>query len=357
MKTYLLKDENFKVSNWAGGKTNELALFPKESSYLDRNFTWRLSSATCELDESTFTNLPDFNRVLMVLEGEVVLSYNNERTVKLNELEQDSFDGAWKTKSFGKIVDFNLMVSKGNEGYLDVLDLSDESKEMTSTHASERKLKTHALYVRDGYVIVGINGNSQMVSKGQLFVMEADEDEKLTYTVMGEGTAIRAQIFYDLQGADERPDLIPREKGTFRDFKDCMFIANTQFRGAKYIFKKLGHTYYDEVLHKAIDKLERLFVTFFAFIIIAMIIMIAAIQNGMSEGSILLLVLIWLVVDSLIVSPLIFFFALPKPIYKHVKDYSELTPYEEKILERRLLVNDRTERILRKYSDKKKVDK
>ena len=357
MNSYILKEENYNVSNWSGGKTKELALFPKGTTYLNRNFTWRLSSATCELDESKFTNLPDYDRVLMVLEGEVVLNYNDEKTVKLKALEQDSFDGAWKTKSFGKILDYNLMVKKGNEGYLDVLELTSDAKPEGTTHETNKDLKTHAIYIKNGYAIIGINGKSQMVQEGELFMIEADENENIDYTIMGEGIAIRAQIFYNLDGSEERPELIPNEKGTFKDFMSCIFLANTQVRGAKYIFKKLQHTYYDEVLYDRIAKLERFFVTFFIFVIGAVIELLTAVNHGMSDSSIIMLLVAWLVVDSLLVSPLVYFIALPKPIAKHVKDYSALSPYEQNVLQKRLAMNDRTERILRKYSGVKEKGK
>ena len=116
MKTYYYKEENFSVSAWSGGQTKELAIYPRGQKYIDREFIWRLSSATIETEESDFTRLPDYDRVLMVLDGEVVLEYNGERVAKLKTLEQDSFDGAWKTKSYGRITDFNLMVRKGNAG-------------------------------------------------------------------------------------------------------------------------------------------------------------------------------------------------------------------------------------------------
>ena len=74
MRQYLLKEENYNIGNWTGGQTKELAIYPPKSKYLDRNFIWRLSSATVETEESDFSKLPDYDRVLMVLEGEVVLS-------------------------------------------------------------------------------------------------------------------------------------------------------------------------------------------------------------------------------------------------------------------------------------------
>ena len=38
-------------------------------NYQSRDFLWRLSSATVELEESTFTSLPDFDRIIPTLKG------------------------------------------------------------------------------------------------------------------------------------------------------------------------------------------------------------------------------------------------------------------------------------------------
>ena len=55
MKSVLKKEENYSVSEWSGGKTKELAIYPPKCRYADRDFIFRLSSATVELDESDFT--------------------------------------------------------------------------------------------------------------------------------------------------------------------------------------------------------------------------------------------------------------------------------------------------------------
>ena len=97
MDIRVYKETDFHTSKWTGGTTTELAIFPQTSKYLERNFIWRLSTAVCELEETTFSKLPDFDRVLMVLEGDVVLAHQDVRAIRLGELEQDSFDGAYHT--------------------------------------------------------------------------------------------------------------------------------------------------------------------------------------------------------------------------------------------------------------------
>ena len=100
MKTYYYKEENFSVSAWSGGQTKELAIYPRGQKYIDRDFIWRLSSATIETEESDFTRLPDYDRVLMVLDGEVVLEYNGRRPSlrSLGGLDGPR-RGAWQTKA------------------------------------------------------------------------------------------------------------------------------------------------------------------------------------------------------------------------------------------------------------------
>lgn len=124
--TKIIKKEHYLVSNWSGGQTTELYIYPEDSKYNDRNFMWRISSATMDIEESTFTHLPGFARELMVINGETTLEHEGKYKVTLNPFEKDSFMGDWTTKSFGKASDFNLMTSKDCRGSLEVFDVKDE---------------------------------------------------------------------------------------------------------------------------------------------------------------------------------------------------------------------------------------
>ncbi len=108
----IIKKESLETSIWSGGTTTQLSIFPENAKYQDRNFVWRLSSATVEEETSEFTNLPDYNRILMILSGKLELNHNDKEIINLNAFDQNEFDGANKTKSYGKVVDFNLMMRK-----------------------------------------------------------------------------------------------------------------------------------------------------------------------------------------------------------------------------------------------------
>ena len=65
--------------------------------------------------------------------------------------------------------------------------------------------------------------------------------------------------------------------------------------------------------------------------------MVAAIGVESLDGMTLLLLMIaWTAADILLISPLLYFLVVPKPVRKHIKDIRNLTPYERRVRERQL---------------------
>ena len=102
-----------RVSSWSGGITTEFSIAPENGNYQSRDFLWRLSSATVELEESTFTSLPDFDRIILTLEGEMDICHDGGPWIHLEEFSPHRFNGASETRSRGQVTDFNLMLRKG----------------------------------------------------------------------------------------------------------------------------------------------------------------------------------------------------------------------------------------------------
>ena len=124
MEILLVRKEEQVIGTWAGGTTTQLAIWPPESDYRKRDFAWRLSSARVDLEESVFTSLPGYHRLLMILEGSVRLIHETpggQREAVLSAFEQDAFEGDWKTTSYGRCVDFNLMTAQGCSGVIEPL--------------------------------------------------------------------------------------------------------------------------------------------------------------------------------------------------------------------------------------------
>ena len=124
MKIDILKVADFKTTKWAGGSTTELFIYPPTANYESRNFDFRISSATVEIEQSNFTKLPEISRQLMVLSGSINVSHKNHHTVKLNKNDIDSFEGNWETSAVGTCVDFNLMTKGQTKGKISSIAVS-----------------------------------------------------------------------------------------------------------------------------------------------------------------------------------------------------------------------------------------
>jgi environmental stress-induced protein Ves len=122
---------------WSGGTTTQLAIFPKDASYPDRNFQFRLSTSEVASDESVFTFLPGVSRVLLVLDGELRIFHPGRYSKVLKKFESDTFMGDWQTRSTGKATDFNLMTTVSIRGHLEGIGLrkgSSRNIELSETH-------------------------------------------------------------------------------------------------------------------------------------------------------------------------------------------------------------------------------
>ncbi len=114
----IIKSSNFKESRWSGGITTQLYIYPKDGDYQKRNFKFRISIATTELMESTFTKLEGVKRIISILEGKMELSHKNRYDITLMPYEIDRFIGDWDTTSKGKVKDFNLMLKDCDGDFL-----------------------------------------------------------------------------------------------------------------------------------------------------------------------------------------------------------------------------------------------
>jgi len=203
----IIKKNQHKTSEWSGGTTTELYIYPTDSLYNQRNFKWRLSSAKVEVECSTFTSLPGIARHIMVLEGELLLDHKGHHNATLKALEQDSFSGDWTTTSFGKVTDFNLMMSPGYTGELEAISfISGEFKEIL-LHNNVNDVEvfsqiTEAFYVMEGFIQI----DTELMGKvglniGDLALVirtghEITTEIKIRSNCQEKSKIIRASIFH-----------------------------------------------------------------------------------------------------------------------------------------------------------------
>lgn len=180
LKIEKIKKELQSVSTWAGGTTTQLAIYPKDASYADRSFLWRLSTAVVELEESSFTKLPGFDRYLMLLEGELKVVHREQHTAVLQQYGQDRFKGGWDTTSYGKARDFNLMVKDGCQGSIDHWLIEAEMQVEKDLIQEQGRNCFFACYCFKGGVSVEVKDQKEALEQGDLLLVEFDGNQKLT---------------------------------------------------------------------------------------------------------------------------------------------------------------------------------
>ncbi len=184
----LIRKEQLQVSNWSGGTTTQLAIFPKSAKYSERNFKWRLSSAIVEVEESVFTSLPNMNRIIMIIEGELILNHEGHHRSVLKSFEQDYFSGNWRTKSFGKVTDYNLMMNEDCEGQLESIHLESEQYKIVSfDYNKEYTQNLQAVYCVNGQVRIEIStADIIILYEGDIILVTKDDNSELNLKIYNE---------------------------------------------------------------------------------------------------------------------------------------------------------------------------
>jgi len=202
-KVELIKKDQLQVSKWAGGTTTQLAIFPKDAVYSERNFKWRLSTAKVEVEESDFTSLPNINRIIMIIEGDLILEHESHHKSILKAFKQDSFSGNWKTKSFGRVKDFNLMMSEDCKGELGAIHIEKEQNKIITIESNKEYSQSfYAIYCVNGKVKIEISiyDNITLYEGDIILISSKDDINNLSLKIYNEeenkADLIRASIGY-----------------------------------------------------------------------------------------------------------------------------------------------------------------
>ena len=176
MNITVLTSQDYKTSEWSGGSTTQLFISPANTSYAERNFDFRLSSAKVEVAESTFSTLSGVNRKLMLLDGELTVNHSLSRlfigkthySKTLQKYEVDTFNGDWNTTAKGICTDFNLMTTGNQTSELSHIQLlANHYKKLIV----EENYHTVCLYLHSGSIYVEINNKLYNLKKESLLVL------------------------------------------------------------------------------------------------------------------------------------------------------------------------------------------
>jgi uncharacterized protein len=168
MEYSIITSDNFKPKSWPGGTTTELFIFPQTADYTQRNFQFRISTATVESDRSDFTQLRGISRKLMVLSGNIILNHEDHYSRQLSKFDTDEFEGEWRTSSQGKCTDFNLMTTGKTKGVLAAIIIE-------KNHTARYKINGFSdwlfMYLYSGKVSIDLNNKPSIIDKGDLLVV------------------------------------------------------------------------------------------------------------------------------------------------------------------------------------------
>ena len=169
MKIEILTPKHFQTSQWSGGSTTQLYIFPANTTYEERNFELRLSTAKVEAEESTFTSLPGIDRKLMILEGAITITHDGHYSKHLKPFEVDKFSGHWKTTALGTCTDFNVMTKGKRQS-----ELYHIASEASSNYILKPKTRCKMLflYATSGTIQLQFMDNKYTLENGNLMIIE-----------------------------------------------------------------------------------------------------------------------------------------------------------------------------------------
>ena len=173
MSTYikLVKKEDFIVTEWSGGKTAQIYIWPEKASYKEIDFMFRISSATVELEKSEFTKLDGVYRFITPIDNKLKLTHNHKDYIELEPFQVYEFNGGLNTTSYGTARDFNLMLANGAKGSLTSIYIDEEYvfEEILS-------INQFAIILCDNDVNIEIHGKTYSLKAMEALIINSTRD-------------------------------------------------------------------------------------------------------------------------------------------------------------------------------------
>jgi len=195
MSVNIIRKHAQQLSEWSGGTTTQLYIYPENASYPLRNFLFRVSTATVNVEESVFTKLPGVSRTIMILDGELELQHTGHHNKLLKKFDTDIFSGDWDTKGFGKATDFNLMTTGNTKGDLKVIIL--QTNEQFSKNVLTKE-NIAGYYLVKGSVDMLLNKEKYVLHQHDFVVFENENQTvQLLMNAMEDAAIVEVQVSWE----------------------------------------------------------------------------------------------------------------------------------------------------------------
>lgn len=165
----ITKNTDYSPTYWAGGMASELITYPENSSFAERNFLWRMGFAKIDIDNSTFSALPEVKRHLMVTDGEMTITHKDRYSKLLKPFMQDFFMGDWTTTTEGRCSVLNLMTRENFDGTLSSINVSKENQtDFKYTYPEDSTIAAICIHPLNTDIKCEVNTESYNINKGGL---------------------------------------------------------------------------------------------------------------------------------------------------------------------------------------------
>lgn len=196
MKTTLIRKDDVITSKWAGGESSQYFIYPLNSSYADRNFSFRLSMAeSYSEEEAKYSNLENYTRHLIMLEGKAHVFHKDHYDLLMEPYKHiDVFDGGWESSASGKVTDFNMMLSKDFHGKMTVVE-NDGILKNEFCREYNKTFDFNAFYCGKGEAVFEVStGEKIEISEGDMAILENVENDVEINVVLKESKLVRMDI-------------------------------------------------------------------------------------------------------------------------------------------------------------------
>jgi len=175
MKWKIIDKEDFIVTKWTGGETTQLFIYPEDAIFSEKNFLWRVSSATFTSTESRFSDFTGYQRYILPLNGKLSLYHEGLYNRELDKYEVEYFDGSWTTFSKNSLDcrDYNFIVRNGNLAKMQILKGRCEYFLKGSEIATIFSVDDFVISLKDCDEKIDVSGFS-------LLVLETEVEEKIS---------------------------------------------------------------------------------------------------------------------------------------------------------------------------------
>jgi len=194
MSIQVKKNTEITCNRWAAGTTSELYIWPSHANFIARDFDFRISTATVEQAETTFTKFEGYSRELLILAGELKIHHENLYSKTLQVFDVDSFEGDWNTKAEGMVSDFNIIYRGKVLAKLDAVTLQ------TQEQHAEQVVSPGSLtliYIWQGEVTFANHTGTNKLTKGDCIILNYDDaPETIQFLCLENAALIMARIWY-----------------------------------------------------------------------------------------------------------------------------------------------------------------